>query len=155
MLLGEVGAHRDGVGDDLFAGAVAVRHGGAVGYLRILGGQALAEAVAQLADDCRGHEGRIFRVGCSGIVGRVCCGRREGRAIRVGGGGEDDHVPRGQAAHVERESRAALLIRARREVKGRRSATVVRADGEVDGSPVDVSAVIVACLPGSCVDLSV
>ena len=123
------------MGDDLFAGAVAVRHGGAVGSLRILGGQALAEAVAQLADDRRGHEARVVRVGCGGVVGRVHCLRCGSCAVRVGGGGEDDHVPRGQAAHVERESRAALLIRARREVKGHRSATVVRADGEVDGSP--------------------
>ena len=45
------------------AGAVAVPHGSAVGALRILGGQALAEAVAQLADCRRGHEPRIARIG--------------------------------------------------------------------------------------------
>ena len=76
-------------------GAVAVRHGGAVGSLRILGRQALAEAVAQLADDRRGHEARVVRVGCGGVVGRVHCLRCSSCAVRVGGGGEDDHVPRG------------------------------------------------------------
>ena len=112
-------------------GAVAVPHGGAVGSLRILGGQALAEAVAQLADDRRRHESRVVRVGCGGVVGSVHCLGREGCAVRVGGGGEDDHVPRGQAAHVEGDRRAALIISARREVEGRRAATVVvRADGE-------------------------
>lgn len=88
-------------------------------------------AVFELADHRRGYQGRVVRVGRSCIVGRVHCGRREGRAIRVGGGGEDHHVPRGQATHVEREGRATLLIRARREVEGRRAAAVVvRADGE-------------------------
>ncbi|WP_295910721.1 hypothetical protein [uncultured Actinomyces sp.] len=160
MLLSKVRAHRDRVGNNLFAGAVAVRHGGAVGSLRILGGQALAEAVAQLADDRRGHEARVVRVGCGGVVGRVHCLRCGSCAVRVGGGGEDDHVPRGQAAHVERESRAALLIRARRDVKGRWSASAWRPPSaglteKWTFPPVDVSAVIVACLPGSCVDLSV
>ena len=112
-------------------GAVAVPHGRAVGACRILGGQALAEAVAQLADHRCGHQGRIFHVGCGAVVGRVHCGGREGRAISVAGGGEDHHVPRGQATHVEREGRSALRIRARREVEGRRAAAVVvRADGE-------------------------
>ena len=113
------------------AGAVAVPHGGAVGSLRILGGQALAEAIVQLADDRRGHESRVIRVGRGGIVGRVHCLRCSSCAVRVGGGGGDHHVPRGQATHVEGNRRAALIIRARREVEGRRAVTViVRADGE-------------------------
>ena len=40
------------------------------------------------------------------------------------GGGEDHHVPRGQPAHVERESRATLLIRASREIERRRASTI-------------------------------
>lgn len=95
---------------------VAVPHGGSVRGLGILGTQALAEAVAHLAGDGFTRRG----------LGP--------RAVRILRGREDHHVPRGEPADVEGDSRVALFIRAERDIQLRRTAAViVGADDEYGG----------------------
>ena len=54
--------------------------------------------------------------------------------VRILCGGEDHHVPRGEPADVEGDSRVALFIRAERDIQLRRAAAViVGADDEYGG----------------------